>query len=93
MHVSPHLLFIPLYLIPCLMIALVAGWGWGSIMAILCSVAGPLVQSLNDLDYQPQSVMTWNIIMRFIVFQTIVLLLNFNTLKANIASARSSRAP
>ena len=93
MHVSPHLLFMPLYLIPCLMIALVAGWGWGSIMAILCSVAGPLVQSLNDLDYQPQSVMTWNIIMRFIVFQTIVLLLNFNTLKANIASARSSRAP
>jgi hypothetical protein len=90
-HASSNLAFMPLYLIPCLMIALVAGWGWGSIMAILCAVAGPLVQSLNDPDYQPWSVMIWNMLMRFIIFQVVVLLLNFTHLKKRFSTARSSR--
>ena len=89
MHASPHLMFLPLYMIPCLIIALVAGWGWGSIMAILCAVAGPLVQSLGDTDYQPSSVMIWNIAMRFIVLQTAVLLLNFMHLKKRFSFFRS----
>jgi hypothetical protein len=89
-HASPNLAFMPLYLIPCLMIGLVAGWGWGSIMAVLCAVAGPLVQSLNDPDYQPSSVMIWNMLMRFIIFQAVVLLLNFTHLKKRLFTARSS---
>jgi hypothetical protein len=90
MHSNPHLVFVPLYLIPCLMVALVAGWGWGSIMALMCAVVGPWVQSLHDQDYQSSSVMIWNMVMRFIIFQTVVLLLNFTHLKKRFSSAWSS---
>jgi hypothetical protein len=76
-HTSPYLLFLPLYIIPCLMVALVAGLGWGTIMAILAAITGPLVQSLGDPDYLSRPLMFWNMAMRFIILQAVVLLVSF----------------
>ena len=84
LYASPHLMLLPLYMIPCLMIALVVGWRWGSILAILGAVTGPLVQMSKDSDYNSPSVMIWNMTMRLIVLLALVLLPNIIHFKKRI---------
>lgn len=76
-HSSPFMMFLPVYMIPCLIVALVMGWGWGSVIAMLATIAGPIVQFFKDADFQSFQILSWNIVMRLIVLQTLVFLVNY----------------
>jgi hypothetical protein len=72
---SPHLIFLALYMLPCVILTLALDWRWGTIVAVLASVVGPLLQRLGDPGYQHMGIEFWNTVMRFVIFQIIVLLL------------------
>ena len=80
---SPHLMFLPLYLIPCATLTLTMGHQWGTVAAVLAAFAGPMVQRFGDPDYEVATVEFWNIIMRYLFFQVFVLMLN-QMLRQNI---------
>ncbi len=73
---NPHLVFIPFYLIPCSFLALIVGRNWGTFAAAASAIIGPVLQSFGDPDYAFASVLLWNCVMRFVVFETVVLLLD-----------------
>lgn len=72
---SPHLIFLPLYVLPCVILTLALNWRWGTLAALLASVIGPLLQRPGDLGYQHWGVECWNTVMRFVIFQMVVLVL------------------
>ncbi len=74
MHSNPHLMFLPLYILPCLALALLTNLRWATFFTILCAVIAPLVQSHSDADYQSFEVMIWNSSMRFLLIEALVLL-------------------
>ena len=71
---NPHLLLMPLYMIPCMILTLALNWRWGTVAAVLAAILGPLLQR-PDPGYQPLNIEFWNTIMRLLIYQTVVLLL------------------
>jgi hypothetical protein len=47
----------------------------GTFAAIIAAIAGPLAQRFEDVGYQAPGVEFWNTVMRFIIFQLVVMLL------------------
>jgi hypothetical protein len=72
---NPYYLFLPLYLLPCVIFTLTLNWRWGTLAAVIASVVGPLTQRFEDPGYQLLGVEFWNTFMRLMIFQTVVLLL------------------
>ncbi len=74
---SPHVSFLPFYMLPCVLFTLTLNWRWGTIAATVAAIAGPLAQRFEeDAGYQRWDVEFWNTIMRFIIFQMVVLILD-----------------
>jgi hypothetical protein len=72
----PHLMFLPLYLIVCATLVLTVGWPWALGASVVSAAAGPLAQNYNSPGYQNASEEWWNIVMRFIILQVMILLLH-----------------
>ena len=72
---NPFFTFLPLYLLPCVIFTLTLNRRWGTLAAVVASVAGPFAQRFEDPAYQSLSVEFWNTFMRLVIFQTVVLLL------------------
>ena len=87
---NPFYIFLPLYLLPCVIFTLTLNWRWGTLAAVIASVVGPLGQRFDDSGYQLLSVELWNTFMRLIIFQTVVLLLD-RVRRENILFAESSQ--
>ncbi|MDR3576226.1 MAG: hypothetical protein P4L50_20350 [Anaerolineaceae bacterium] len=73
---NPYYIFLPLYLLPCVIFTLTLNWRWGTLAAVIASVVGPLTQRFEDPGYQLLGVEFWNTLMRLMIFQTVVLLLD-----------------
>jgi hypothetical protein len=73
---NPYYLFLPLYMLPCVIFTLTLNWRWGTAAALIAAAAGPLTQRFEDPGYQSWSVEFWNTLMRFVIFQLVVLLLD-----------------
>ena len=73
---NPYYLFLPLYLLPCVIFTLTLNWRWGALAAVIASVAGPLTQRFEDPGCQLLGVEVWNTFMGLAIFQTVVLLLD-----------------
>jgi hypothetical protein len=73
---NPNLIFFPLYLLPCVIFTLALNRRWGTLAALLASVVGPLLQRPGDPEFQLLSVEFWNTLMRFAVFEMVVMLLD-----------------
>lgn len=71
---NPHLAFMPLYLFPCMLIALATGWCWGLVVAILAAFTGTFIESMTFDDY-PVAIFGWNFAMRLAVYLLVILLL------------------
>jgi hypothetical protein len=69
----PHLTFLPLYLVPCSLLAWKIGRRWAMLAAIAAAVAGPLIANLKQPGYLKLDVMMWNMVMRFLTLQLCVL--------------------
>jgi hypothetical protein len=80
---SPHLGFLPLYLIPCLVLTLTVGRTWSLVAATLVAAVGPFVQRFGDPDYLPTTVELWNTLTRFVVLLILIVLLD-QLLRKNI---------
>jgi hypothetical protein len=73
---NPNYIFLPLYLLPCVIFTLTLNWRWGTLAAVIASVVGPLAQRFEDPGYQLLGFEFWNTFMRLMIFQTVVLLLD-----------------
>lgn len=73
---SPHLVFMPFYLIPCIWLTLAVNRRWGTLAALVSALIGPLLQQVGDPDYASWNVWLWNSSMRFVLFETVVLLVD-----------------
>jgi len=72
---NPNYLFVPLYLLPCVVFTLTIDWRWGTVAALVGAIAGPVTQSFEDPGYQPWDVEFWNTLMLFVIFEMVVVLL------------------
>jgi hypothetical protein len=73
---SRHLLFTPFYLLPPIYLALKTNRALASFIALIAAVAGPLAFYLEDPKYAAFHIICWNIVMRAIIFQLVVALLD-----------------
>lgn len=75
---DPHLIFIPLYLLPCMMFTLVLNLPWGIAAALFAAIMSALVQYVTGKsgDYTLATVFGWNLAMRFAVFLLVITLLD-----------------
>jgi hypothetical protein len=78
---GPEISLGPLYLIPCATLALVVGWGWASVAAMLNAVAITFLhfnetRAASHFNFSMDAVLAWNFCMRFVFFEIFVLLLD-----------------
>jgi cellulose synthase/poly-beta-1,6-N-acetylglucosamine synthase-like glycosyltransferase len=75
---DPHLIFLPLFLLPCMMITLVYQLRWGLATAFLAIATTSWVEyATNRLNhYTIAEVFVWNFAMRFAVSVLVLILLN-----------------
>jgi hypothetical protein len=71
---NPHWNFIPVYLIPCMVLTLRLNLKWGLLAAALASLAGSLSEFLTNPGYKPQEVFGWNCTMRFVISAVVIVL-------------------
>jgi hypothetical protein len=68
---NPHILLMPLYMIPCITLTLALNWRWGLAAALIAAFLGPLFQRA-DAGYQPWEIQIWNTSMRLIIYLIVV---------------------
>src|SRR5262249_26032544 len=71
---DPRFTFLPFYLVPCSILALVINRRWGTWAALISSVVGPALLSRVDSDFAHVSIFAWNCVMRFLLLEIVVLL-------------------
>ena len=71
---NPHLMFAPFYLVPCVFMALRTDRRLASVVAFVSAFTGPLLLYWGNPHFAPLSVMLWNGLMRYTVFQIVVVL-------------------
>ena len=71
---SPRLMFTPFYLVSCIFMALRTDRRLASLVAFASAFGGPLLFYWGNPYFAPLSVMLWNGFMRYVVFQTVVVL-------------------
>jgi len=74
-HSNPHLMFVLIYSLPCMMLALVVNTRWATLFVLLGSALMPIIQYEGDTDYRPGFVIAWNVFSRFILMEALVLTL------------------
>ena len=77
---GPEVSLAAFYALPVMMLTVIVGRNWGSILALLASALWSTLQqnhkSLEDWNSVSETLLVWNTIMRFIVLQVIVFLLD-----------------
>jgi hypothetical protein len=76
--VGPHVTLLPFYLIPCVIPTLILNRRWGTFAAMLTTVIWAGLQTLDNpnLNFAHCRLLLWDTAMRFVILQTIVLLLD-----------------
>jgi len=73
---DPHLVFLPLYLLPCMILTLVLNLRWGIAAAVLAAVSRSLMEYSGNPNYAVTEVFGWNLAMRLATFLIVALLLD-----------------
>jgi hypothetical protein len=75
---DPHMVFLPLYLVPCMMLTLVLNVRWGLAAVLLTTTTGTWIDyCTNKVSAQTVAeVFTWNLVMRVVVSLTFLVLLD-----------------
>lgn len=75
---GPHLTLLPFYIIPCAILALILNRRWGTLAAMITTTTWAGLQTLHNpnLNFAHPGLLLWDAAMRFIVLQTVVLLLD-----------------
>lgn len=75
-HSNLHLSFNVFYLIPCLWLTLTLDRRWGAMTGTTAAIISPLLRHLQMPEMMPLEVTLWNVVMRFILFQIIIILVD-----------------
>ncbi|MEI9863131.1 MAG: hypothetical protein WDN00_00940 [Limisphaerales bacterium] len=74
---NPRLIFLPLYLFPCMMLTLVSNLRWGTIIALVATATATWVECLtNKINYHLTEIFAWNFAMRLAVCLLVLFLLD-----------------
>lgn len=73
---DPHMAFMPLYLLPCMILTLVLNLRWGMVAALVAAAASSLMEYSANPNYGVEEVFGWNFTMRLGIFLFIILLLD-----------------
>jgi len=73
---DPHLIFVPFYLAPCLLLVLKTDRRLAFGLAVVAGCAGPLMQHIQQPVMIPLDATCWNLAMRVFIFQLTVILLD-----------------
>ncbi|MEJ0088423.1 MAG: hypothetical protein WDM80_01485 [Limisphaerales bacterium] len=74
---NPHLIFLPLYLFPCMMLKLVSNLRWGITAALIATAIATWVECLtNQINYHLTEIFAWNFSMRLSVCLLVLFLLH-----------------
>ena len=74
---DPHLIFLPLYLFPCMMLTLVFNLRWGIAAAVIAAFTCTCIDSLTDkINHDFAGIFIWNFTMRLMVSMLVILLLH-----------------
>ncbi len=73
---DPHMIFLPLYLLPCIILTLALNRRWGMASALVMMMVSSLVEYSDHPDYGWLEVFGWNFVMRLVIAFTVVLLLD-----------------
>ncbi len=71
---NPHLMFQPFYLVPCIFLALKTDRRLATLAAQAGAIGGPMLFYYARPDFTSFNVVCWNIVMRMVVFQLVVVL-------------------
>jgi hypothetical protein len=71
---NKQLAFLLFYLAPCALLALIVNTRWATLFVVIAAVAAPVIQ-YDDPVFHSKLILIWNSITRFIIFESIVLLL------------------
>lgn len=72
---NPHWNFIPVYLIPCMVLTLRLNLKWGLSATVLAAVAGSLSEFWTNPNNRSLDVFGWNCLMRLVISAVVILLL------------------
>jgi hypothetical protein len=89
---GPHVSLLPFYLIPCAIPTLILNRRWGTLAAMMTTVTWAGLQTLDSpsMNFAHCGLFLWDTAMRFIVLQTVVLLLD--RIRIEIASVGTDSA-
>ena len=73
---TPQMIFLPLYLLPCMVLTLVLNLRWGIPTALAAMATASLVEYRTNPTYHLAEIFGWNFIMRLAISLVIVLLLD-----------------
>lgn len=73
---DPRLVFLPLYLLPCMILTLTLNLRWGIAAALLGAVSRSLMEYFGNPNYAAMEVFGWNLVMRLAIFLIVALLLD-----------------
>ena len=76
MITDPHMSFLPLYLVPCIILTLMLNLGWGIAAALAGAITVSLIQYYTGPYHEVAKVFGWNLGMRLVIFLFVTLLLN-----------------
>jgi hypothetical protein len=82
-HSNPHLMFLPFYIIPCALVALVVNNRCATLFVMIASIIPPIIQYDADSDYRSPAVFVWNLVCRFILVEIVILTLGRIRLEFN----------
>ena len=75
--VTSPMSFWPLFIIVCIIPAVVINRRWGTIAAIVCTITISLMRIFLDIEPFQPLVFLWNFIMRFLFFETYVVIFDY----------------
>jgi hypothetical protein len=73
---DPHMSFLPLYLLPCMILTLRLNLGWGIAIALVGATAVSLMQYYTGPYHEVAKVFGWNLGMRLVIFLFVAMLLD-----------------
>lgn len=90
---DPHLMFAPFYLVACIFMALHTDRRLASLVAFASGFGGPLLVYWGNPYFASLSVTLWNGLMRFVVFQIVVILFDRVRHQGVLRPAQNARDP
>jgi uncharacterized membrane protein len=73
---DPHMSFLPLYFLPCMILTLILNLCWGMAAAVVVAISVSVMQYYTGPYHEAAKVFGWNLVMRLVMFLVVTMLLD-----------------